>query len=177
MESRDSRILKPLLEFYTLDSNITQLLNITILKTKKIPLRVFEWFVTNYSKKKDIRYNIQRPSGKIETFMVYNSYRTQLKGHKKNNFDPFCRGPSIVLEYISPISKEKISFETAIRQLNFFKWAIENLVIDYVEGHYDEIYEDMDTCLKSKETLSRRELSKSIYTGFYSTNTPIKLVI
>jgi len=29
--------------------------------------------------------------------------------------------------------------------LNFFKWAIENKIIDYIESNYDIIEEDMNT--------------------------------
>ena len=171
LESKESRILQPLLNFYSYHSHISQLIDITRLKKKKLPLRVFEWFVTNYSKKKDIRYDIKRPNGKIETFVVYQSYKAQLKGHKKTYFDPFCRGPSIVLEYVYPDTQEKMQFETAIRQLNFFKWAIENLIIEYISNHYDEIYKDMDDASKNKNDKSKRkELSKSIYNSFYSDN-------
>jgi hypothetical protein len=28
--------------------------------------------------------------------------------------------------------------------MNFFKWALENQIIDYIEQHYDEIEEDMN---------------------------------
>jgi hypothetical protein len=34
--------------------------------------------------------------------------------------------------------------ETTIGQLNFFKWAIENKIIDYIEEHYDVIESDMN---------------------------------
>ena len=36
------------------------------------------------------------------------------------------------------------AFETTIGQLNFFKWVLENKIIDYIEEHYDEIQNDMD---------------------------------
>jgi hypothetical protein len=34
--------------------------------------------------------------------------------------------------------------ETTIGQLNFFKWAIENKIIDYIENHYNAILADMN---------------------------------
>ena len=34
--------------------------------------------------------------------------------------------------------------ETTIGQLNFFKWAIENKIIDYIENHYNAILTDMN---------------------------------
>ena len=34
--------------------------------------------------------------------------------------------------------------ETTIGQLNFFKWAIENQIIDFIENNYDTIETDMN---------------------------------
>jgi hypothetical protein len=34
--------------------------------------------------------------------------------------------------------------ETTIGQLNFFKWAIENQIIDYIENNYNTIETDMN---------------------------------
>ena len=34
--------------------------------------------------------------------------------------------------------------ETTIGQLNFFKWALENKVIDYIEQNYQTIENDMN---------------------------------
>jgi hypothetical protein len=56
--------------------------------------------------------------------------------------------------------------------LNFFKWALENKVVDYIESNYDTIEKDMNSrnsTSKRKETLAenaktrkkREELSLS----------------
>ena len=37
------------------------------------------------------------------------------------------------------------NIETTIGQLNFFKWAIDNLIIDYILDNYSSIEEDMTT--------------------------------
>lgn len=167
METREQRILKSLLKFFSNDANFKILLDIVVLKNKNIPLRVLDWFVTNYAKKNDVTYNIVRSSSNHEIFSVYRNYRSQLKGYKKKEFDPFCRGNTIMLEYESPVDGTKLQFETGLCQLKFFKWAIENLVIDYVESHYDEIYQDMKAnTIKSgngKTNKKKLELSKSIY--------------
>jgi hypothetical protein len=164
METRQERILKKLLEFYSCDINIKQITDIVVFKTKKIPLRMFEWFVTNYSKKFNIRYDIKRPNGTIETFKVYQEYISQVKSKKKENFDPYCRGPTIILQYKSPHDEKIISFQTGIRQLNFFKWAIENLIIDYIESHYDEIYKDLTENVTSNKLTNLSQMS-SFYCG------------
>ena len=62
--------------------------------------------------------------------------------------------------------------QTTLGQLNFFKWALENKVIDYIEQNYNEIEKDMNnrnSTSKRKETLvdnsktrkKREELSVS----------------
>lgn len=172
---REQRILKPLLEFFSNESNFKIFLDIVVFKTKNIPLRLLDWFVTNYSKKNDVSYVIKRPNGQIENFNIYRSYRAQLKGHSKKVFDPFCRGKPIMLEYELPNVGSTVQFETGICQLKFFKWAIQNLVLTYVENNYEAIYEDMKAnnskSLKVVEEPSdndklkrkKNELSKSIY--------------
>ena len=48
--------------------------------------------------------------------------------------------------------------------MNFFKWALENQIIDYIEQHYDEIEEDMN---ENNSISKSRKQSKG---GDHSTN-------
>ena len=57
--------------FYKDKDNLQDL--ITIIKDKKISLRIIDWFVTNYSKKKNIILQ--------DNFNVYIDYKLQLKGY------------------------------------------------------------------------------------------------
>ena len=43
--------------------------------------------------------------------------------------------------------------ETTIGQLNFFRWAIENKIIDYIKENYDKIDIDMN----SRNSSSRKK--------------------
>jgi hypothetical protein len=133
---------------------------------------MFEWFVTNYSKKYNIRYDINRPDGTVQTFKVYQEYKSQVKSKKKENFDPYCRGPTIILQYKSPHDGKILSFQTGIRQLNFFKWAIENLIIDYIESNYDEIYKDLTENITSNKLTNLSQMS-----SFYGNNNAININI
>ena len=101
----------------------------------KISLRIIDWFVTNYAKKNFIVYDLPDQT----RFKVYNEYKTVLKSYQKKNYDPFCRWERIRIPYDS-----QSEMETTIGQLNFFKWSIENHVIDYIERHYEEIEQDMN---------------------------------
>ena len=47
--------------------------------------------------------------------------------------------------------------ETTIGQLNFFKWAIENGIIDYITENYDDIEQDMN----SRNSISKKKNSPS----------------
>ena len=84
-------------------------------------------------------------------FKVYFDYKLKLKAYSKKRFDPFCRWDRISIPY-----KDGTCIETTIGQLNFFKWAIENKVVDYIDEHYDVIEKDMNnrnSTSKRKETL------------------------
>jgi hypothetical protein len=53
--------------------------------------------------------------------------------------------------------KAETCIETTIGQLNFFKWALENNVIDYIESNYSSIEKDMNhrnSTSKRKESIS-----------------------
>jgi hypothetical protein len=74
-----------------------------------------------------------------ERFKVYTDYKLKLKAYSKKRFDPFCRWERISIPY----DNEKL-METTIGQLNFFKWAIENNIIDFIETNYQTIENDMN---------------------------------
>jgi hypothetical protein len=74
-----------------------------------------------------------------------------LKAYSKKRFDPFCRWDRISIPY-----KNGTFIETTIGQLNFFKWALENNVVKYIEENYDTIEKDMNnrnSTSKRKETI------------------------
>ena len=72
-------------------------------------------------------------------FKVYNDYKLNLRSYSKKRFDPFCRWERISIPYI-----DDTSIQTTIGQLNFFKWAIDNSVIEYIEQNYKIIERDMN---------------------------------
>jgi hypothetical protein len=102
----------------------------------KISLRIVDWFSTNYAKKFFTIYETVL----VPRFRVYNDYKLKLKAYSKRRFDPFCRWDRIKV----PFGDKEFSIETTIGQLNFFKWAIENKVIQYIEQNYEEIETDMN---------------------------------
>ena len=96
-----------------------------------ISLRVLEWVVTKSSKK---AINIKLSDN--EYYSINIMYKAQLKSYKKKNFDFFRRDRKFKYIYDKDTNKKVI---TTLGQLNFFKWALSNNIIDYVEKHYDQI--------------------------------------
>lgn len=137
--TQNDLLLNNLLDFYKNDDNLTKMLNV-INGESIISQRIVDWFATNYAKKYFTLYNIVNKNGETIRFKVYFDYKLKLKAYSKRRFDPFCRWNRINIPY-----KNGTCIETTIGQLNFFKWAIENKVIDYIEQHYDVIEKDMKT--------------------------------
>jgi|UniRef100_A0A6C0KLM7 hypothetical protein len=160
--TQNSLLMKSLMEFYSDRENIHKMMNI-INGESKISLRIVDWFVTNFAKKYYTVYDLPttRTNGVVELtrFKVYNDYKLKLKAYSKRNFDPFCRWERISIPY-----DEEKYMETTLGQLNFFKWAIENNIIDFIRNHYADIEEDMNsrnsTSKKKQEELSQNDKTR-----------------
>jgi|TARA_Y100000389_G_scaffold205026_1_gene262108 hypothetical protein len=141
-------LLDSLYKFYD-DSNMKKIIPI-LNQESNVSLRILDWLVTNYAKKNNIMYNIENSPNSIlkfvKTFNIYLNYKTQLKAYSKKQFDPFCRRERIVFK---PNNNSE-SFVTTIGQLNFFRWALQNGVLDYANEHLIEIEKDMVSSLKNR---------------------------
>lgn len=144
--TQNDLLLNNLMFFYKDPVNVEKMLNI-INGASLISLRIVDWFATNYAKKYYTVYDIEKESGVCIRFKVYNDYKLKLKAYSKKRFDPFCRWDRITIPY------NDINIQTTIGQLNFFKWALENNVVKYIEENYDIIQKDMD----SRNSSSRKK--------------------
>ncbi len=136
--TQNDLLLNNLMEFYKDEKTLNRMLKI-ITGESKISLRIVDWFSTNYAKKYYTIFNIDEESENPRRFKVYVDYKLKLKAYSKKRFDPFCRWDRISIPY-----KKDTCIETTIGQLNFFKWALENKVIDYIEENYEVIEKDMN---------------------------------
>jgi hypothetical protein len=136
--TQNELLLNNLLEFYKDETNLTKMLKI-ITGESKISLRIVDWFATNYAKKNYTLYTMTNKNGEFIRFKVYSDYKLKLKAYSKKRFDPFCRWDRISIPY-----KDGTFIETTIGQLNFFKWALENGVVNFIEENYDMIEKDMN---------------------------------
>ena len=141
LNTQNDLLLSNLMEFYIKNDNLDKMMRI-INGESEISLRIVDWFVTNFAKKYYTVYEISVKKDNEENatrFKVYNDYKLKLKAYSKKRFDPFCRWDRISIPY----NEDKV-METTIGQLNFFKWAIENKIIDYIKNNYETIESDMN---------------------------------
>jgi hypothetical protein len=185
----DSLLLQSLVLFFKDEYYQTELVSV-IEGTKGVSLRSIDWFITNYSKKNNTYYLIYKDQldhptldEKDNTFHsnlnVHHSYKSQLKAYSKKRFDPFCRRDRILFEF-----GDGSRVETTIGQLNFFRWALQNSVVDYIVQNKEVIETDMNDCLrdiknkgiKKKGTRKQREeLSLSATRGLSRNNITVHL--
>ena len=155
-------LLTNLMDFYNEKDHLQKMMEV-INGQSKISLRIVDWFVTNYAKKYFTVYEVPKmihgELSQTETtrFKVFHEYKLKLKAYAKKNFDPFCRWERIQIPY-----DEESSMETTIGQLNFFKWAIENRILSYIQSHYAEIEDDMNN---RNSTSKRKTATATITTG------------
>ena len=118
-------LLQSLDKYYNNGKNMEQF-NDYVNGDKKISLRIIDWFVTNYSKKYNVFYEVYKtPSGEltfeedgnelVNQINIFHAYKSQLKSYSKKKFDPFCRKERIMFNC------KDYNIETTLGQLNFFK--------------------------------------------------------
>ena len=154
--TQNALLLTNLLKFYDQNGNLDVMLQI-INGHSKISLRIIDWFATNYAKKYFTVYAINNEYSKgSRRFKVYVDYKLKLKAYSKKRFDPFCRWDRITIPY-----KNGTFIQTTIGQLNFFKWVIENDIVQYIEQHYGTIEDDMN----ARNSTSKRSSSSNSSTA------------
>jgi hypothetical protein len=139
--SKIDLLMSSLSKFYLDEKNINILIPI-VNGLSKISLRVLDWFVTNFCKKHNTVIHYHR-DGKAQKLIVHLDYKNQLKAYSKKQFDPFCRR-----ERINFIYGKGNELLTTVGQLNFFRWAIEHHVLDYINDNLEIIEADMNNSLK-----------------------------
>ena len=137
IECKPEMVIASLQKFYAGHPEIEKV--ITYLNGEApLSLRIIDWFVTKYSRKNFIRYPLDG-----QEFIVYLSYKGQLKAYSKQYFDPNCRRERIMFQIPG-----YESFMTTIGKLNFFRWALDSNILEYIEAHEEEIRKGYNTYLK-----------------------------
>jgi hypothetical protein len=83
-----------------------EILKDIIYQNNPLSLRLIDWLVTNYSKKYNIIYPINKKGEDVIYFNIYLDYKNQLKAYSKKFFDPFCRQKRIIIDCETFLWKE-----------------------------------------------------------------------
>jgi len=147
-------MLTSLTAYYDKNAAHRRLLRDMVEGSSPISLRLMDWFVTHYARHRNIVYWIDDanktmheafPVGRKEAvhlrkFSVYLEYRAQLKSYSKHVFDPFRRHERLTF-VVQPQPLQTV--DSTVGQLNFFRWALQNCLVDYIQRHLAEIEDEM----------------------------------
>lgn len=150
IECKPELVIASLQRFYAHHPEIDKVL-IYLNGEAPLSLRIIDWFVTKYSRKSFVRYPLNG-----QEFLVYLSYKGQLKAYSKQYFDPNCRRERIM--FTIPNHEQ---FMTTIGKLNFFRWALESKILDYMEAHEENIRKGYNAYLKETIQVQKRNKSDS----------------
>lgn len=145
IECKPELVISSLQRFYSAHPEINKVLTY-LTGDAPLSLRIIDWFVTKYSRKNFVRYQLGG-----QDFLVYLSYKGQLKAYSKQYFDPNCRRERIMFKI--PGQEQ---FMTTIGKLNFFRWALESKILDYIEAHEEEIRTGYNSYLKETTQTQKR---------------------
>jgi hypothetical protein len=163
IECKPELVISSLQRFYSTHPEINKV--ITYLNGEApLSLRIIDWFVTKYSRKNFIRYPLNG-----QEFLVYLSYKGQLKAYSKQYFDPNCRRERIIFKI--PGHEQ---FMTTIGKLNFFRWALESKILEYIEEHEENIRSGYNAYLKETTQMQKRlknETASSVESSISATTT------
>jgi hypothetical protein len=137
-------IVNSLQRFYSMRTDMDEIMPI-LLGTSPLSLRLIDWFVTNYAKAHNTAYILDN-----QEFLVYMNYKSQLKAYSKKLFDPFCRRERIYFQ----IPGHSV-FLTTVGKLNFFRWAIEKGVLDYLKLHQEAVEKEMNSSMKEQAKIRK----------------------
>lgn len=137
IECKPELVVAKLQKFYSASPEINHLMPY-LTGSAPISLRVIDWFVT-----KEARRNFTQYALNGQKFIVFLSYKSQLRAYSKKYFDPNCRRERIMFEIPG-----HPPFLTTIGKLNFFRWASECNVLTFIEEHIQEIRAGYNEFLK-----------------------------
>ena len=151
-----NELLRKLTDFYT-QSNFALIYPILV-GEDILSMSIINFVVTNFAKDHASYVII---GGKA--VYISKSYKEQLDEYTKQCFDPFCREPKIRFQYDKKNNK---SILTSVAQLNFYKWAIEIMLIQFIRNNHDqiseyEIYKRSKSSIKTTSISSASERAKN----------------
>lgn len=145
MLSKKDVLLESLMLFYQQPDNLATFTEFTG-PSSTISLRLIDWFATNYAKSRNVVYQVIR-DGVPTAFNVFTEYKAVLRAYSKRFCDPFCRRDRIAITNCHGVCQD-----TTVAQMCFFRWAMQNNVLQYVQTHKAQIEQDMLTVSKRERS-------------------------
>jgi hypothetical protein len=142
-------IIASLQRFYATNPDIAKVMPY-LTGDAEISLRIIDWFVTKFSRKNFTSYELNG-----QRFVVYKSYKGQLDAYNKQYFDTNCRRERIQFSI-----GDYPPFITTIGKLNFFRWALESNLLDYMEANQETLKTGYNQFLK-ETTQNQKKLRES----------------
>ena len=159
IECKPELVIAKLQKFYQNTPDIDSLMPY-LTGTAPISLRIIDWFVTKESRRNFTQYMLNN-----QKFVVFLSYKGQLRAYSKKYFDPNCRRERIMFEIPG-----KEPFLTTIGKLNFFKWAYECHVINYIEENIETLREGYNAFLRDNSIQLKKNDTSKTSSSFSSTD-------
>lgn len=159
IECKPELVIAKLQKFYQNTPDIDNLMPY-LTGTAPISLRIIDWFVTKESRKNFTQFILNN-----QKFVVFLSYKGQLRAYSKKYFDPNCRRERIMFEIPG-----KEPFLTTIGKLNFFRWAYECHVIEYIENNIETLRENYNKFLRDNIASLKRNTEYSAASTASSTS-------
>ena len=190
LSKKEEILIEFLILFY---KDRIEILKDIIYQNNPLSLRLIDWLVTNYSKKYNIIYPINKKGEDVIYFNIYLDYKNQLKAYSKKFFDPFCRQKRIIIdcesfswkEYSEPdpdstndstnILNKNNFVITTVGQLNFFRWFLENKIFEYAIANIKLIDFDMSSVFINKKKGKRIVLSQNAVKGVFTSSQVVTL--
>jgi hypothetical protein len=138
---------------------IQKMINI-INNEDSISLRMVNWFAMKFSANmKTMDYIDDRGENKL--FDVKISYHARLDTHSKKYFDPFRRGAKFDYNY-DQFDKTKV-IETALCQLNFFRWLFMYNLLKYINDNLEYLKTQMGSYnVQEKKKKEKKKKDKEV---------------
>lgn len=127
---------------------------------KPIPLRIIDHTCTRFACEREAYCTILTHTGEVVQKRMKSRYDSKLKQHSKKRFDVYKRKyPNYGILAIEFKNGEVI--ETTLGQLNFFKWAISEGVLDFIRKNYDKIIKHLKEQKNTKTKKRQRALQQT----------------
>lgn len=104
-----------------------------MISESEIPLRMYDWVVTNFTKEKQVAREVFDADGTSTIVDIHSAYKNDRWSVRKRHWDFFCKRIKIAFDV------DGKTYVTAVTQLNSFLFAKRLRLKEFIQEHHDEI--------------------------------------